>query len=89
MNDDSSPTTDPRVATRQYDSFVVRCWQVAHDEQRVDVEHLQSGGRTRVLTLAAAADWMGSECGLRGERCEQDTQGGIEPATRRSSTTTE
>jgi hypothetical protein len=56
---------------RRYDSFVVRCWQLADDERRIEVEHLQSGARTRVLTLSAAAAWISSECGegvISGER---------------------
>ena len=46
---------------RRYDSFVLRCWRVG-GERRVEVEHLQSGGRTRVATLAAATDWIGTRC---------------------------
>jgi hypothetical protein len=47
--------------TRRYDSFVLRCWQLG-DEWRIEVEHLQSGGRTRSATLKGAADWIGERC---------------------------
>jgi hypothetical protein len=43
---------------RRYDSFVLRCWRLSDDEQRIEVEHLQSGGRKRVAALAAAVDWI-------------------------------
>ena len=54
--------------TRQYDSFVLRCWQLGDDERRIEVEHLQSGRRTRVAVLAAAADWITTQCGDTGAR---------------------
>ena len=47
--------------TRQYDSFVLRCWQLV-GEQRIEVEHLQSGRRTRATMLAAAVDWIRTQC---------------------------
>jgi hypothetical protein len=46
---------------RRYDSFVLRCWQLG-DERRIEVEHLQSGGRIRSDTLMGAADWIGERC---------------------------
>jgi hypothetical protein len=48
--------------TRQYDSFVLRCWQLGVGEQRIEVEHLQSGLRTRAAVLAAAVDWITTQC---------------------------
>ena len=48
--------------TRQYDSFVLRCWQFGADERRIEVEHLQSGRRTRAAVLAAAVDWITTQC---------------------------
>jgi hypothetical protein len=42
---------------------VLRCWRVADNERRVEIEHLQSGSRARVLTISAAAAWISSECG--------------------------
>jgi hypothetical protein len=53
--------------TRQYDSFVLRCWQLG-SEQRVEVEHLQSGGRTRAETLGAAFTWIKTHRGQSDER---------------------
>jgi hypothetical protein len=43
---------------RRYGSFLVRCWRLDADERRIEIEHVQSGGRTRVATLAAALDWI-------------------------------
>ena len=53
---------------RHYDSFVLRCWRLGGDEWRIELEHLQSGGRTRVATLAAAHDWISALCGEAGAR---------------------
>jgi len=53
--------------TRHYDSFVLRCWQV-HNEQRIEVEHLQSGGRARAETLGAALTWIDIHCRQSVER---------------------
>ncbi len=47
---------------RRYDSFVVRRWQLSN-QQRIEVEHLQSGGRTRADTLQAAFTWIDIHCG--------------------------
>jgi hypothetical protein len=43
---------------KRYASFVLRCWRLESDELRIDVEHVQSGARTRVRSLAAAVAWM-------------------------------
>jgi hypothetical protein len=45
-----------------YDSFVLRCWRLRDEQQRIEVEHLQSGARTRVLALSAALDWIQTQC---------------------------
>jgi hypothetical protein len=41
-----------------YSSFLIRCWRLSGDERRIAIEHIQSGGRTRVASLAAAVDWI-------------------------------
>ena len=52
--------------TRRYDSFVLRCWRLGGQQRRVEVEHLQSGGRTRVTALTAAVEWISTQCGESG-----------------------
>jgi hypothetical protein len=42
---------------RVYSSFVLRCW-VLDDEVRVEVQHMQSGKRTRESSLPAALTWL-------------------------------
>jgi hypothetical protein len=51
---------------RRYDSFVLRWWRVS-DEQRIEVEHLQSGGRTRAESLGTALSWIDIQCGQSAE----------------------
>ena len=43
--------------SRSYGSFLLRCWQ-RDDEQRIEIEHIQSHERTRVATVAAAVEWI-------------------------------
>lgn len=49
-----------------YSSFLVRCWLIADStrgERSVfDVQHIQSGGRARVGSLAEAEGWMLAAC---------------------------
>lgn len=42
---------------RLFGSFLVRWWQV-DDMQRIELEHIQSGRRGLVSSLAEAMDWM-------------------------------
>ena len=44
-----------------YDSFVLRYWHLSDERRRIEVEHLQSGARTRVVALSAALDWIDAQ----------------------------
>ena len=43
---------------KRYASSVLRCWRLESDEQRIEVERVQSDARPRVRSLAAAVEWM-------------------------------
>ena len=43
---------------RSYGSFLLRCWRLDADEQRIEIEHIQSHERIRVATVAAAVEWI-------------------------------
>ena len=43
---------------RLYCAFLVRCWQVGDGVQRIEVEHIQSGEKTVVASMAAALNWI-------------------------------
>jgi hypothetical protein len=43
---------------RRYDSFVIRRWELDGSEARIEVEHLQSGRRATVGSMALAIAWM-------------------------------
>jgi hypothetical protein len=51
---------------RTYNSFLIRCWLAREppQEERVvfAVEHIQTGERTKVLSLRAAQDWIEAAC---------------------------
>jgi hypothetical protein len=51
--------------TRQYNSFLIRCWYLDEHEQRIKIEHIQSGEGTVVATLAAALTWLRTHCSER------------------------
>jgi hypothetical protein len=44
---------DPR-----YSSFLLRCWRLGDGRRRIEVEHIQTGIRARVASLAAASAWI-------------------------------
>lgn len=46
--------------TRRYDSFLIRCWALDGAEPRIEVEHIQSGRRVHLSSLASAVAWMSS-----------------------------
>ncbi len=41
-----------------YCSFLLRCWRLGSDNERVEIEHIHSGARTVVTSLQAAVEWM-------------------------------
>ncbi|MDQ3755255.1 MAG: hypothetical protein M3371_11055 [Acidobacteriota bacterium] len=49
-----------------YSSFLIRCWLIEDTQQGekkvIDVEHIQSGGHTRVASLTEAEEWMFEAC---------------------------
>ena len=47
----------------RYHAFLARCWYLGQDEYRLEIEHIQSGAKTRVTSLAAALDWMATRVG--------------------------
>ncbi len=53
---------------KRYASFVLRCWRLEDDQRRIEVEHVQTGARTRLRSMGAAVAWMDGCCGdLAGE----------------------
>lgn len=48
---------------RFYGSFLVRCWRLDSGERRIDIEHIASGARVRVTSIASALKWIGGRVG--------------------------
>ncbi|MGH2350877.1 MAG: hypothetical protein ACRDI2_02275 [Chloroflexota bacterium] len=44
--------------SRRYNSFLIRWWRLSSAQRRIEVEHIQSGRRSRVASLEAARDWI-------------------------------
>ena len=43
---------------KRYGSFLLRCWHLGDDAQRLEIEHIQSGARVRVASITAAVAWI-------------------------------
>jgi hypothetical protein len=44
--------------SRLLGSFLLRCWWVGREEERFELEHIQSGERLVVASLADAYAWV-------------------------------
>lgn len=42
----------------QQHSFVVRCWQLGSRNERIEIEHVQSGRKRLAHSTAEAIDWI-------------------------------
>jgi hypothetical protein len=43
---------------RRYSSFLIRCWLLDSGEQRIKIEHIQSGEAVQVASPTAAITWV-------------------------------
>jgi hypothetical protein len=43
---------------KRYASFLIRWWRLGGDQQRVEIEHIQTGERTLFESLRAAFAWI-------------------------------
>lgn len=48
---------------RRYGTFVLRYWRLDGRGERVAIEHIQSGARTRVASFGAAEAWIAAQVG--------------------------
>ncbi len=39
-------------------SFLIRCWDLADGEQRIEIEHIQSGKRIVAMSAEIAVAWI-------------------------------
>ncbi len=72
---------------RHYGSFLVRCWRLSSGHRRIEIEHIASGARARVSSIAAALEWIGTQTGdpltdrsgeaALGDRSAQDAGGPV------------
>jgi hypothetical protein len=46
-------------------SFLIRCWWLQSSERRIEMHHIQSGGRVRAASLIEGMEWMDVHCGDR------------------------
>lgn len=44
-------------------SFLIRCWELDEGEQRIEVEHIQSGKRIVAASAEIAVAWIGAGAG--------------------------
>ena len=50
---------------RNHHSYVVRCRDLGTIDERIEIEHIQSGARTVVRSLEAAIVWLQSDPDIR------------------------
>ncbi len=43
---------------RKHSSFLLRCWELGNDEQRIEIEHIQSGTKVLARSVADAVEWI-------------------------------
>src|SRR5262245_9914145 len=55
-----------RPMTGGYSSFLIRWWRLSAGQCRIEVEHIQSGGRSRLTSPAEALAWMQAHSGACG-----------------------
>ncbi len=57
-----------------YSAFMLRCWRLGTDAERIEIEHIQTGEKTRVSSVQAALDWIRSF--IQDEPIEQGARAG-------------
>lgn len=61
--------------TRRHVSFLLRCWNLGSGEERIEIEHIQSGRRMLATSVAAATEWIcahGDDVATHQEDKEED-----------------
>ncbi len=48
---------------RQHSSFLLRCWDLGSDGERIEIEHIQAGTKVLVRSVAAAVEWICAQGG--------------------------
>jgi|GEM_PF-6709090 len=63
---------------RRHISFLLRCWDLGGDNERVEILHVQSGTRTVVGSLEAAIVWLRADTNYHLTICGSDEKGTCE-----------
>lgn len=43
---------------RRHSSFLLRCWDLGGDDERIEIEHVQTGTKTLARSVGAAVEWI-------------------------------
>lgn len=67
---------------RRHSSFLLRCWDLGRDgEERIEIEHIQSGAKILARSADAAISWIcehGDDVSTKRESESDDTDLGSE-----------
>jgi hypothetical protein len=67
---------------RRHSSFLLRCWDLGRDgEERIEIEHIQSGTKAVARSVEAAVSWIcehGDEALTKWKPVSNDTDLGLE-----------
>lgn len=44
--------------TRRHTSFLLRCWDLGSDSERIEIEHVQSGTKVLAKSVGSAIEWI-------------------------------
>lgn len=66
---------------RRHSSFLVRCWDLgSDDEERIEIEHIQSGTKKLARSVADAMEWIYERSGESPQPREAATDGPVSMA---------
>lgn len=63
---------------RRHSSFLLRCWELGSDGERIEIEHIQSGTKVLARSVGAAVEWI---CARDGDASDQQ-ESALEDADR-------
>ena len=65
---------------RKHSSFLLRCWELGNEGQRIEIEHIQAGTKMLARSVADAVEWICAQGGT-GAHHEPATSARGEGAT--------
>ncbi|CAN5594856.1 hypothetical protein BH24CHL1_BH24CHL1_04430 [soil metagenome] len=68
---------------RRHSSFLLRCWEMGGESERIEVEHIQSGTKVLAKSVADAVEWICARDGTAAPQEPASGQAGAETGNHR------